>query len=1413
MKPTARVRFVVFIFLICVFTASILVFPVISRQPEQRNQRSEMSLLDGLTVGPRLARALHTLATLQINESYSLGGFKPIITPTIEDTHFALMALSLLDRLDQVNFTSISQWISSGYDQSQGTITNAHPSFRIDLGPLVETALALDTLAQLNQTALVNATVVVDFIKSCERSNGGFSSDPDNPYPELTCTFFALLALQALKRVDLVNTTATSNYLAQKQHLDPTRPLFFGGFSNLSTSKPNALQTWQSLQALYWLGEINQINVTAATGWILGTQRNDSLFAMKRDSTATYDVIEATGYQLASLDLLQALDLINTTSVVNTLIPLQFPHGGFCGAPSIEEDDVAEVRETYAGIWSVATLNRTYLLDTNQAGRWLCGTFQSDGGAGALSESQGTTLTTFLVIQGIASAGEVGSTCGDWIEVNQAIQWLLSCINEERASFTPTNGTILRSTIEFSPSQGGAYHIGVFHTAAVIQSLNLLGNLSALPAELKASLVNEIINCQIVDNSIMGFGGFSIINRSTNLVNPSLFAHLETTQKALTVLNLFNATNSIINHSALIDFLLSRYNATEGLFCDPRLGDLHPTIYSSKLGVECLFLLNATHRLNVTAARNAALSYLDSSNLREMINAIQVLMYLNSTAPTILDKTQILTQIRAHQTRLGWITPTFGDEHVKECLRTTSECLDLLAQLALITEWDTPLHLNPQVTDSPTTANLGETIFASVRLLTELGDSVSVANVTVHLLNNTELPYNHTTGEFAGFFTIPITCDLLGTIDILVRAESPDFLPGNVTIPLLITGHVNLTIIEPPASLAVAPEGTSMVVYVALVGGSPLDITNLWLSTQPITPYIVNDLGYGKAQVSFDLTGVNGAFFIEIKGTLRYCTNSTWNTTLSVLEDGIIVYGNATTQQVTVKEEFSWSCLIYTFENASLTNEIISCKIRTTFSLIYQRNITFTTPPLFNWSTIYNYTGVFELELTIQNSTQRRGATLKVQIVVEKISLNLYATSPSTAQANETVNFNGTLSHNNSPPEETLEVQLTITNGFTTYTLNTLTSTEGLWVIEWQIPASIEGGDYVCSIDLTNNPLYQAASGFVENISIHGYLVVDIQLSSAIIVPGEVTSIIVYAVDLRLNSVAGIVTVQFHSEQSGWVASTNTPFEIEIPTDLQYGWAYLDVNISTASHGQIQKQISLWVGVKSEIEFSEYPPPTMPIGEPIIFKFKIVDSLGRFLRFYNITFLVEIDDELVLNTVAGSHLDGVCELLWFPPTVGNWNLTFVFSGKNQYSPVSYSTIINITRMQVHLSLVSYSYSTQGSEESITIETRLTTISGDPIPHGNITVCCNGTYYAGITDSFGHMILSIDTRGFAGLLNITLEYLGSETCVPTTAGPYLIPASAISLSPDKISIAIIPASIMTSVISLGLIILRKRKIIR
>ncbi|MHA2407236.1 MAG: hypothetical protein ACXACA_02545 [Candidatus Ranarchaeia archaeon] len=787
-----------------------------------------------------------------------------------------------------------------------------------------------------------------------------------------------------------------------------------------------------------------------------------------------------------------------------------------------------------------------------------------------------------------------------------------------------------------------------------------------------------------------------------------------------------------------------------------------------------------------------------------------MLRSLNGTIPTILNSSSFLSQIREHQQQNGWITRYKNGSNQKSALLTTSESLDIMSEIGLLSDWDTPLHLIPTIASFPKNVTLGETEYVGVILKSDLDDPVDSAQVQVYLGTNTSLIYNSSTEIYSGFLTIPQNPDILGPNKLYVEANLAGFISGNLSIPVTITSRINLTILEAPPSIVVAPEGATILVCITLEGGGVLGITNIQLTTNPTTPYTLTDLGQGKVEIQLDLTSINGTLSVGIYGVHNYSLPDSWNTIIQVVEDGVILLGNTSLQHISVKEPVHWNFTAYTFLNASLTGEKMIWTLCSDSDVLYQKNETIDNPLTISWVSTFNETGSYTLTLSLPNKTNRRGAIIEFSFIVNKRPLDLQITHPDIAYANDTILVSGTLEDNGNPPLEIIEIECNLSNGISNYSMRIFALPSGVWTLEWLIPTDITYGHYIWTFDIINSSLYRFQFLPQTNTTVYAQVLINVEISQQATFPGEGVTITIHVTDLLFNDVEGIVYAKLQGNPTGAIGITNTPFDFTIPPGSPWGWATIDLNISSDLGGELQEQIILWIGVSSEFEVIEQPNSEIPVGESASFKLKITNPAGGFLRFYDIQYHISIEGETISSFIVESRLDGVCIIQWEPSAVGIWNLTFEFNGKDQYSPTHLSLLVNVTLIESQVSLFHYSYTETPTSNQIILEIQLTTINGNPIPNASILVNYNGTSVMRITNSEGLTSLTIEVDSLNGLLYINLIYEGNEIYAQSNGGPYPIPTRVINHPPLRITQTILPASIATSFISISLVFIRKRR---
>ncbi|MHA1916822.1 MAG: prenyltransferase/squalene oxidase repeat-containing protein [Candidatus Ranarchaeia archaeon] len=1409
MRNTAKLFLLSFLSLIILSSIPLtLLNPDIIRQNTRKDYETISQGIE-TNIGPRMSRALEKLSKLQIGENVSnKGGFSPVLTSTIEDTYYAILSLDLLNDLDKINTTLLVSWYLQNFNNSLGTITNSHPSNRYDLTIISETSMSISTLNLMNKTNYVNQSAIIDYVRSCERSDGGFASSSDETIPDLSSTFYAIMILFSLDSLDIINTSKTVNFIKSKQHQDPDIPKKHGGFSDLSQISPTALSNYRALKSLEWLGNLTEINSTSFIEWINGTKRTDGFFSMKHSSSVEFNVIQATNLQLLNLEILNRLDLINTTELADKLLSLQRKDGGFPSTSNISTDLVPEVIDEYSAIQSLNILDSLNQSDINSISRWILGTFQPNGGASALSNLQGISYTTLSVLETFYHSLNT-SQISSYIDTKTLESWLFSCIKNPQGSFTNSDTTILSSTIEFSPTTDGIYHLGIYHTSYALQCLDILGNLSLISTGEKDAIVTEVIQSQIINPETIGYGGFSIINRNTFILNRSMFANINTVSESLTILDLFDELDQIENNSILLDFLLKRYNEESGLFEDNNPSFPKSKLTNTLLAVDSLIKLQSLDLINTTKTQNEVLSYLDSQDLHEILDSILILKKINHTNPITVNTTQIIDKILSSQVSSGLIQ-SFPNSTYIDSIIITKKSMRFLNEFNSTSKWDIPLVTIPKLIEIPENSTLGGIIPLSVTVSTDLGGTLTNSTVTAELFDSSILVYNSTSKSYQGSFQIPNNISLLGIQEMRITASSNNMTPSHITSNITITSSIDYTLLNEPDGEVASTIGANLTLVTRLTNGILIQ-PNFNISSTPLTEYTLNNLGNSVYQIYFNLSKLSGNISLSVNVNLEFCQGANWNKSIVIKDDIFVIVEDSFNEEVTILDPSQYIFTITTIRNNTPQNITGNWQLYSKELNILTKDINLSslTPNVVN--VIFNSTGYFILKITLNEQENILGTTQNISIKVVKRILNNDITYHKVGYVTSKIQFTGYIKDKNISSLETYDFLMNITNGVNSYTFSIQTNSSGNWSLDWIIPEDTMSDEYMLLLTQVNGSIFDFNITINYKISIYYPLEVSIETSEKVVSKGENLIIIVRVFDHQDNDISGLIRIDLLDSSEKWIISTNTLTEIMIPYDSSYGLNFLILNITTNVSESLIMYHPIWIGKQSEMVLSTSINNEVRINEINNINLNIRDSNNIYLRTFNITLNIYINGSKQNIGTFFSDWIGDCEIEWSVSIIGEYTLSFEFNGKDQFSPVTKNLTITVTKIPTHFELEEYNFQLIGNEEFLIVRITLLTEHEDLVTNSSIYLHLQNSSIQLVTDYNGEITFSIPIENFTETITIALSYPGDEIRNSSDYGPHSIPlVNNISNIKTTQNSIILSATSVFGIIGIMIIIEKRKK---
>ncbi len=202
-----------------------------------------------------------------------------------------------------------------------------------------------------------------------------------------------------------------------------------------------------------------------------------------------------------------------------------------------------------------------------------------------------------------------------------------------------------------------------------------------------------------------------------------------------------------------------------------------------------------------------------------------------------------------------------------------------------------------------------------------------------------------------------------------------------------------------------------------------------------------------------------------------------------------------------------------------------------------------------------------------------------------------------------------------------------------------------------------------------------------------------------------------------------------------------------------------------------------------EIEYSGDDYYLSANGQKTVYIWKIETSVQSDVVWEDMTVTVEtllldsnnqpISNQLVFFYLDGIYVDhtltnssGYAFIILNGITPGIYELEIVFSGTTIYSSSSQTIVIDQDKLQTEM-IVEIFGGIYGTETT-TIEVYLTS-EGNPLVGKNVVLIINGQNYAGVTNSSGYLLISLDTFTNAGTYSLSVDFLGDAVYTAVNIG--------------------------------------------
>lgn len=213
------------------------------------------------------------------------------LTANIVSTHYALLIMIMIGKLDLVDSDKISEWISS--------LQNRDGSFRCD--PYLETDCrftycALSSLTMLNRLDKVDIEGAQSYLLRCYNSDGAFGGVPCSE-SHAAYTYCCVASLAILNSLDVVDIDKLAFWLCERQ-------LLCGGFNGRPEKAPDVCYSWWIFSLLYILGKTNYVDKDLLEEYIFHSE--DALQGGFSDRPGNVPDVFHTFFGIAALSLIRS---------------------------------------------------------------------------------------------------------------------------------------------------------------------------------------------------------------------------------------------------------------------------------------------------------------------------------------------------------------------------------------------------------------------------------------------------------------------------------------------------------------------------------------------------------------------------------------------------------------------------------------------------------------------------------------------------------------------------------------------------------------------------------------------------------------------------------------------------------------------------------------------------------------------------------------------------------------------------------------------------------------------------------------------------------------------------------------------------------------------------------------------------
>ena len=598
----------------------------------------------------------------------SMGYFPQLYEPSLQATYYALYILEALGKLDQINQSSIKDYLMSHYDSNSHIFMDKYSYRYLDTdfsqgyypftSVLEVNCYALLSLGILGQLGLINTQHSIDFIWSCynpEGSENGFIGQSYNPnlieefkIATIDNTYYAVRTLDLL-----INDWSSYNDEKTRivQYITSLQ-LSNGGFLNDNDTsfdsltspmfEPNLLSSYYCIKSLEVLNSVNSINF-GDFHQFLNNLYDDTVHSFQMCIMGIKDFcnIIATALGLELSDITGYTEL-NRIEVLNFLLTNRNNLGNWDSSTWFRNHELIDTYQVIRCLKESGEISQLALQEKNQISNAIFYYKQYNGFS--------------LISNDYMSLEHIHSLVNSFVLFNRIseldIQGLYNLIDGSYSDLFYFYGfsasTNLVNCIGFRSHPIEYYNLGYYHFTEETDSLfNHKFDYKALDSLLKISKLDDfglnynlmdsignIIDSQFLESGFENYGAFlpsfRYSLRSPEAQNRSIFLEysyyaIKTLELLVNQLNLGNIFNLTFNKAALYGFMRRNiYESNSVLHFNPQHTSNLETILQDTYYM--IYILKAINLfdLNTQKIKEYVLQNINYSNIKNIYYSYKI---------------------------------------------------------------------------------------------------------------------------------------------------------------------------------------------------------------------------------------------------------------------------------------------------------------------------------------------------------------------------------------------------------------------------------------------------------------------------------------------------------------------------------------------------------------------------------------------------------------------------------------------------------------------------------------------------------------------------------------------------------------------------------------------------------------------